>query len=98
MGLHRVLRQGLLLLALGAFGFPDVWALSCRDLPADADIPDLTAAGACVASAFPLNKASGGYIPDVADAGGIDRIAVLSNEMLKVLETLPATRSGAQIN
>jgi hypothetical protein len=72
----------------GKVGDPDV------AVP-DVDIPDLTAAGACATSAFPLNKASGGYIPDVRDAGGIDRVAALTNKMLKVLEVRPAAGSGA---
>ena len=60
----------------------------------DADIPDLTAAGACEESAFPLNSASLSQAPGGADAAGSDRFVALANDMLKALEAVPAGSGG----
>ena len=64
----------------------------------DAEMPDLTAAQACDESAFPLSRASLSAVPSRRNAAGSDRIVILTNEMLKVLETLPTAGSGGRLN
>lgn len=52
----------------------------------DADMPELTAAGPCDESAFPLDRASASAVHRLRNAAGSDRLVVLTNEMLKTLE------------
>ncbi len=63
----------------------------------DADIPDLTAAGACSAAAFALNAASVAPLPGYSDDKARAWAVALSNDLLKALEAMPAAGDGGRL-